>query len=347
VSGISYSGPGAPPSVSYGYDVEDKQTSVTDSTGTSTRTYDPFQELTSGTSGGSTVSYSYDADGNTTGITYPLPAAATWAASHTVGYSYDKAGQLASVTDFGGKKIAITTTSDGQPASVTLGSTGDTIGFAYGQDNNPSSITLTNASATTLQGFAYSYAPDGEILSETDTPATASPSLTYSYDARGEVASATPSGGTATHYGYDASGDLLTLPTGASAVDSSGNPLYGGNGELESSTLSGTTTGYSYDADGNRTSSTQGTATVTSATWDGLDQLTGYTSAAGSMSGAAYDDSGNRISATFTTSAGTAAQRYVWNGDGLLMDATNAYIYAGSQNTPAEQVNLATGRLPT
>jgi YD repeat-containing protein len=68
--------------------------------------------------------------------------------------------------------------------------------------------------------------------------------------------------------------------------------------------LNGTTTQYSYDADGNRKSSTQGTTTVTSATWDGLDQLTGYTSAAGSMSGATYDDNGNRVSATFTTSAG-------------------------------------------
>jgi YD repeat-containing protein len=159
VSGISYSGPGAPSSVSYGYDVEDKLTSVTDSTGTSTRTDDPFDGLTSEASGGSTVSYSYDADGDTTGVTYPLPAAATWAASDTVGYGYDKAGNLASVTDFAGSKIVITTTSDGQPASVTLGSTGDTIGLAYGQDDNPSSITLANASGTTLQGFAYKYAP--------------------------------------------------------------------------------------------------------------------------------------------------------------------------------------------
>ncbi len=74
-----------------------------DGTGTSSYSYDPFNELTSYENGaGNTVSYSYDADGNTTGITYPLGAGATWATTDTVSYGYDNADELNSVTDFNG-----------------------------------------------------------------------------------------------------------------------------------------------------------------------------------------------------------------------------------------------------
>ena len=54
---------------------------------------------------GNTVSYSYDDDGNTTSITYPLGAGATWASSDTVNYGYDDADELDSVTDFNGTTI--------------------------------------------------------------------------------------------------------------------------------------------------------------------------------------------------------------------------------------------------
>ena len=65
---------------------------MTDATGSSSYIYDPFGELTSATNGASqTVGYGYDADGDTTGITYPLPASATWAATDTVTYGYDHA----------------------------------------------------------------------------------------------------------------------------------------------------------------------------------------------------------------------------------------------------------------
>ena len=91
VAGVSYSGSSAP-QVTYGYDAEDHVTSVTDGTGTSTSTYDPFGELTSTQNGaGKTVSYTYDFDGNRTGVTYPLPATATWATTSTVTYTYDHA----------------------------------------------------------------------------------------------------------------------------------------------------------------------------------------------------------------------------------------------------------------
>ncbi len=346
VASISYTGSsGDPipsmPTVTYDYDAQDELTSVTDGTGTTTMTYDPFGELASEQNGaGQTVSYAYDADGQTTGITYPLPSTATWAATPTVSYAYDKAGNLASVTDFTGSTLAASYTSDGQPARVTLGSTGDTVNYAYGTNDDPASIDLENSSGTTLEGFAYSEAPDGGLLSETDTPSSSDTPASYDYDGQGRLTSATSGSDAALSYAYDDSGNLLDLPDGATV--STGATGYGHDGELLSSTLDGTATTYSYDADGNQTGSTNGTAT-TSATWNGNDQLTAYSSPAGSMTDAAYDDSGNRTSATFTTASGTTTENYAWNGDSLLMDSGNAYIYAGSQNTPAEQVNLATG----
>ena len=61
----------------------------------------------------------------------------------------------------------------------------------------------------------------------------------------------TPGSGPAVSYGFDASGNLTTLPTGAAGS-------YDHAGELTSSTLSGTTTSYTYNADGERLTAQQG-----------------------------------------------------------------------------------------
>jgi RHS repeat-associated protein len=67
------------------------------------------------------------------------------------------------------------------------------------------------------------------------------------------------------------------------------------------------------------------------------------------MSSATYDGDGLRTSETSTPSGGSQiTQNFVWNTisavPNLLMDSTNAYIFAGS-GTPAEQVNLSTGTI--
>jgi YD repeat-containing protein len=152
---ISYSGSAAH-SASYTYDADGKVTAATDATGSSSYVYNPFAELTSATNGASqTTGYGYDAGGNTTTITYPLPSGATWAASPSVTYGYDHAGLLTSVTDFNSNKITIGNTADGLPNSLALASTGDTITATYDNTGSPSAITLKNTS-TTLQSFSYS-----------------------------------------------------------------------------------------------------------------------------------------------------------------------------------------------
>ena len=279
-----------------------------------------------------------------TGITYPLPSTATWATTDTVGYGYDDADELASVTDFNGNTISVSNTEDGLPDSESLGSSGDSIATIYDPTDSPSAIDLESGSSTLL-GFSYADAPSGAILAETDSPGSQQSPADYAYDPQSRVTSMTPGSGATLNYGFDASGNLTTLPSGAAAS-------YDSAAELVSSVLSGTTTSYSYNSDGEQLSATQGTTTIASGTWNGTGELTSYSSPTAAMSSATYDGDGLRTSETSTPSGGSpSTEAFVWNTTtavpNLLMDSTNAYIFAGS-GTPVEQVNLVErhGRLP-
>jgi RHS repeat-associated protein len=331
---VSYSGSAAH-SITLGYDADGGKVSMADATGTTANTYDPFGELTSATNGhGQTVAYAYDADGNTTGITYPLPSSATWARTATVDYAYDNADNLTAVTDFAGNAIGVTSNADGLTTKRTLGTTGDTITTGYDNSNRASSISLANSSGTTLQSFTYGDAPDGSILTETDSPASAGTSKTYAYTAQDQLSSEANSG--TDGYAYDASGSLTGLPGNATGS-------YDDAGELINSTSSpGTATSYTYNADGQRTGATTGGAAIEAAGWNGAGELTSYTGSADTLTAASYDGDGLR--AATTDSAGT--QYYTWDTvpstPELLMDGSNAYIY-GTGGSPAEQVNLSSG----
>jgi RHS repeat-associated protein len=338
---VTYSGSSAH-AVTYGYDADGSRTSMSDATGSSSSVYDPFGEMTSTTNGaGQVTGYGYNPDGQPTALTYPLPAAATWATTATVTKTYDNADLLTAITDFNGHQITVGNTADGQPTSDALGSTGDTITTVYDATDASSSISLVNGSST-LQSFTYSDAPSGDILSETDIPASAQSPATYTYDGQGRIASMTPGTGTSRSYAFDPSSNLTALPTGATGA-------YDKAGELTSSTLASITTGYVYDHDGERLTANQGASAVASATWNGADRLASYSDTAANMTTAAYDGDGLRQSTTITPAGGTAlAQGYTWDSRGdlpqVLMDGTNAYVYA-SDTAPAEQINLVTGAL--
>jgi RHS repeat-associated protein len=332
LASVTYSG--GTHDATYTYDADGNQTGMSDASGTSSSSFDPFDELTSTTNGaGKTTTYGYDLDGDVTGITYPLGAGATWASTDTVAYTYDHADQLASVTDFNGHTSDVTVSADGLPTALTLGASGDTVSTSYAANDAPLSITLANGS--TLQEFAYSDAPSGGILSETDTPSGALSPADYAYDAQSQVTSDTPGTGGAMTYVEDASGNLTTTPTGASGT-------YDDASELTSSVLSATTTDYTYDASGNRVGESVG-ATVT-ATYNGASELTSYDDTAATMSSATYDGDGLRTAET----TGATTQHFVWDEvtsvPALLMDSTNAYIY-GPSGTPFEQVAISGGTI--
>jgi RHS repeat-associated protein len=334
---VSYSD--STPSVAYTYDANGNRTSMVDGTGTSSYSYDPFDQLTSYENGaGKTVQYGYDPDGNTTAITYPL-GSPSWASSDTVSYGYDNADELNSIGDLNGHSISIGNTADRKPSSISFASTGDTIDTTYDATGSPADIKL-KAGTSTLQEFSYSGAPAGTIGSETDTPSSSLSPASYTYDAQSRVTQMTPGAGSALTYSFDPSGNLTTLPTGATAS-------YDEASELTSSSLSGITTSYTYSEDGERTLETVGGSTTMSATYNGAQELTSYANGAADMTAASYDGDGLRQSATSTPSGGASTtQHFTWDVSGslprLLMDSTNAYIY-GPSHTPIEQVNLSSG----
>jgi RHS repeat-associated protein len=330
-------------SVSYVYDANGNRVSMDDGTGTSTYVYDVFDELSSYENGaGKTVAYSYNADGKTTGITYPLGTDATWATTDTVNYGYDNADELNSVEDFIGNTITIGNTADGLPNSLSLASSGDTLTTTYDPTDTPSDITLTDATPTTLQEFAYSDEPSGAISTETDTPSGGS---TYSYDAQSRVLSTSDPDAS---YDYDASGNLTTLPDASTAT-------YGNASELTGSSVSGTA--YGYDADGNRTSQSAcgggdfcDRAYNMTADYNSAHELTDYwsNSAPSEMTTASYDGDGLRQSETSYDWTTDTTENFTWDVNSalprLLLDSDNAYIY-GPRNTPIEQVDISTGTI--
>jgi RHS repeat-associated protein len=294
--------------------------------------------MTSETSGaGQVTGYTYDADGDVATIVYPLPAAATWATSSTVTFSYYTQGSLSAVTDFNGHKISITDDADSQPMVDTLSTTGDKLSTTYDATGVAASISLSN-SGSTLQSFSYSDAPAGNILQEADTPVSSNSPAVYTYDALSRVKSMTPGSNPAHSYGFDASGNLAALPTGATGS-------YDHDSELTASALSGSTTSYTYNPDGERLGASLAGSSISAGTWNGAGQLKSYSDPSANMTAAAYDGNGYRTS-TSATPAGqpNIPQSYVWAGDSLIMDSTNAYIYDGG-NSPAEQVNLTSGAI--
>lgn len=329
-------------SVNYGYDANGNRTSMSDASGNSTYSYDPFNELTSSQNGaGQALSYTYNDDGETSSITYPLGAGATWATSHTINYGYDNADELNSITDFNGNSISIGNTADGLPNSLNLSSSGDTISTTYDPTDNPSDISLNNATSTLLD-LSYTSVPSGAISGETTTPSVPTSPAAYTYDSQNRVNQMTPGSGSALNYAYDASGNLTTLPTGASGS-------YDNGSELTSSTIAGTTTTYTYNSDGQRTQASQGGNTVASATYNGAQELTAYNNSAANMSAATYDGDHLRSSSTITPTGGSATtQNYLWStsrsSPQLVMDSSNAYIY-GQGTAPIEQVDLASGTI--
>jgi len=329
-------------SVTYSYDASGDKTGMTDATGTSSYVYDSFGELTSADNGA----------GKTTSYGYNPDGEVTG-----ITYPLPSTATWATtdtVTNGYDNADELTSVTDFNNHQITIGHTADGApnSEALGSSgdtvtatydaNDDPSVIAVKNSSNTLQSFTYSYSQATTVLSETDTPSSAQSPAVYTYDANGRVTSDTPGTGTTLSYGFDASSNLTTLPNAASGT-------YNDAGELTSSVQSGTTTSYTYNADGEQLTSTQGSTTESAATWNGAQQLATYSNSAADMTAASYDGNGVRASTTITPAGqGAVTQGYVWNTvpevPDLIMDGTNAYIYCGGL-APAEQVNLSTGTI--
>ena len=265
------------------YDAHENLTSATDSTGTTTLTYDSSDQLAQITyPSGRYLKYAYDAAGQRTQMVDQT--------GYTVDYTYDSLGNLATLTDGSGNLIAKYTY--------------DAVGRLAREDDGNGTYTTYSYDAAGELLHLVNYAPNGTVNSRFDytydslgqciTEATVDGTWTYSYDVIGELThavfvSTNPAIANQDEaYFYDAAGNRTqTIINGVTTVYTTNN--------MNEYTQVGNTT-YTYDADGNMTSATDASGTTTY-TFDAENQLTAVNGPSGSWS-YQYDAFGNRVSST-------------------------------------------------
>jgi RHS repeat-associated protein len=321
--------------VTYGYDSTGngnfgvgRLTSVTDSAGSATFTYDAYgnriseQRTIAGIN--YTTSYAFDLAGNVTRITYP--------SGLIVDYQRDSLGQVSGImmkANAGAQAVTLASNIGYMPfgpmQSLTLGN-GVQVANDYDLDYRLSRMQATGTS--TVQDLTLAYDPASNIGSITDA---VSPSLsqTFQYDLLGRVTQGTGSYGT-DGYTYDAVGNRLTRSLVNAGTTASTTYTYtSSNNQLASAASGATTLSYTYDANGARSAIKSGRTTAASYTYNNDGRL----ATAGTAS-LKYNAFGER-SAETTTGGGT---HFIFAQDGLLLaehTATGAplrsYVYLNGQ----------------
>ena len=205
----SYLDGGTSAVTSIGYDPDGRPTGQTDTTGTSTWSYDSLGRMTKSVDGqGFEISYGYDLNGNQTGITYP-------GTSHTVTEAYDPLNRLASLTDWLNHTTSYTYDQDSDPTITTLPTgTGEKDTAGYNQLDQLTSITdtqKTGSTTTTLAALTYTRGNNTFVIGSTATGPTEA-NQTYAYNGAGYVVNS-GSTSTPTVYNYDHAGNMISRGT--------------------------------------------------------------------------------------------------------------------------------------
>jgi RHS repeat-associated protein len=324
LTSMSYSD-GLTPNVTYGYDPDGNKVSMTDGTGTSTWTYDTFNELTGQTQGsGSSVAYGYDSDGNTTSITYPGQSTA-------VVRGFDTADRLTSVTDPSSNKTTFGYSSDSD-VLTTHYPNGTTVTNGYNNRDGQTSTTAVTGTTTVLSA-TYGRDPVGQLTTQTVGTTT----HTFGYTPREQLASDTSSG-TATPYTQDAASNPTGVGPTTQTFDPAGHLCWSTTATVNSPSCGTVPTGartYAFNTLGERTTSTPATGTASTYAYDQAGRLTSFTGPGGSAT-YTYDGDGQRT----TKTVGTTTSTFVSDDEPVpdtLTDGTNDYVY-GPGGLPIEQI---------
>ncbi len=348
--------------ISYAYDALNRQTSLTDLTGTTAWTYNAASQLTQAASPEGTIDYGYDAAGQQTSMTLP--------GSRAVGNGYDPAGQLTSLTDWLNQTTSYGYDANGQQTSVDRPN-GVSTTTTYDAAGQISSIDHHDVNGT-LQRFSYAYDDAGNRISVltaagterytfdllnrlTEVDYANGDVVTYSYDANGNRLTQTVNG-VATNYTYDHADQLTDVNGTSYSYDANGNRTAAGSdtfswdahNQLTSATVNGSTTDYGYDGSGNQVSRTSNGTTTTNL-WDdssGLAQLvddgsTSYVQANGAQEAI---DSGNTTSYPLTDALGSV--RGITDSSGTLTGSTDYDAFGAVRSQTGSSLSLGyTGQL--
>jgi RHS repeat-associated protein len=244
-------------------------TSVTELSGSESRSYDAAGRVSSVTKCVSgvcyTLAYGYDAAGRLARVTYPD--------GEIVTYGYDAQGRVRSV---GGYVSALTYNARSQLLTASYAN-GTTSSYTYADARQWLTGVTVASSAGTLYQASYGYDAGGRVASMSSSTNPMS-NLSYAYDALGRLTGV--SGSQAHSFTYDAVGNMTsntqlggyqyadathrhavtTAGSGTYTYDANGSLVSGGgrtfgwdadNRLAQVTTASGTTT-FSYDAEGQR-----------------------------------------------------------------------------------------------
>ncbi len=312
----------------YAYNAVGSLTTVTDSTGSTTYTYDSRNRVTGiGYPSGKTLSLTYDTAGNIGSMSYCQGALA-------VNYTYDSRNRVSTV-EWNGNSIAFSYDGVG---NVTHEARSNGTDSTFGYDANGRIIQINHKKGS--DSFAQmTYARDkaGNTTGETRTlPLLSSLSARSIYSTVNDANQITKWGSDC--YTYDPDGNLASA-TGTRAFSAT----YDHENRLTSISRNGITTTYSYDGRGNRTKAVTG-STVSNYHYDHLDRLLFESNGSGQVV-AYYIHGGEWIGAM-----GYATHNYFYHFDktgntvALSDEAGNvnsAYVYE-----PFGKISSQSGSIP-
>jgi RHS repeat-associated protein len=305
----------------YGYDAVSQLTSATNANGTAVLGYDNRGRIAGTTDVfNQTIGYSYDANGNRTGMILNGSAYAT--------YTHDAVNRLTNLADSANQNFPHTYDAVNR-LTARSAPNGVTSNYAYDGLNRLTALNHV-AGAITLIGNQYSYNNANNIASWSNT----SGNHAYGYDLVDRLTAATNSAQPNENYGYDAVGNRATSHLSAGYSYQPFNKL-----------TSTSTTNYTYDNNGNLLSKTDSLGTMTF-TWNEENQLTQVSLPGGLTVNYKYDGLGRRIQRT-TTAGGN--ERYIYDGQNILIDlnadssVATTYLNGPGIDNQLRQTSATTG----
>jgi len=291
-TGVSYSD-GITHPETFDYDADGRLLVMTDTSGSSTFTYDSLGRVKREVTGLSMeADYAYDRLDHVTSMTLnSTPLAA---------YTYDDAGRMASVRDRFGNTTGFSYDADSNLIR-TLFPGGDVDRDGYDNAGRLVHYSLSDSTSDPASiDIAYKRNLLGQITSATQT-GTGQPSQSYSYDADGQLGSVNTSSliwSPRSNLVQNAAGDTFTYDAANRLVS-----------EDQKDVTPDVNWQFGYDDNGSRTSAftLDGTRSQ-DFVWDAAGNLTSFTDGSTSETNT-YDGLGRQV----TSSAGGTSHRYVWD----------------------------------
>ena len=299
--------------ISYTYDGNGNQLTMTDGTGTTTRTYDELNRVTTKQVPGIGTSYfTYDIiSGVDQGCVGELSVDPK---NNSTIKGYDSAGRIKTVTAEG-ETTTYTYLDNGSRKSI-LYSDGSSEEYTYYKDGLLWSLTNKKADGTQIDRYTYEYDAAHNLARKIDNKGV----TTYTYDEANRLKTVTEPSGNTTCYTYDRANNRETETIGGITQ----TYTYNDQNRLVSVTSPIETTTYGYDANGNQTIVEKNGAIITANEYDKLNRLIASTTN-GQAVIYVYNGDGQRVSKTING----ATTKYLYDYDKVVLETDGAGTQTG------------------